>query len=554
MSAHKERELQFGVDRLVTNGRRIFGWGWAAHPAHAIAGVTLELDGDGWSTRLPANFGLARDDVERAFPQLANAAASGFVVTGYGTGQPVRALTLEFSFDDGDVVALDVTHVLEARGAGERKLREAAWLARAVWRRLRRGDLAGILRRAKAQNYRAPSLDDLDAVARLLPRLAGERGVAVVFDHNLGGGANQYRHALIADRLGAGLAVLLCTYNLPTLDYRLQVLHPEGGEEIFRMASFQGLERLIGGARVAEIFVNSLVSFDEPLVFADWVSTMRELAPAARLTVAVHDYFPVCPSFPLLDADGRYCGIPDVGTCARCLARHTARYVALSPPTEIGPWRALWGRCLGTADEVRCFSESTRRLLRRAYPGLDAARVTVVPHRVDYVPARLPKLDHAAPLVIGVIGQISEQKGALVVRDLAALIDRDRADARVVVIGTLDIAVRSPRLAVTGTYKRDDLVDLIEANGVNLLFFPSVCPETFSYVTEETIRLGLPVVAFDLGAPGERLRGYAKGRLAGEVSAASALATITAYHAELAAADAPWRKMTAAAAIADPHA
>jgi hypothetical protein len=45
----------------------------------------------------------------------------------------------------------------------------------------------------------------------------------------------------------------------------------------------------------------------------------------------------------------------------------------------------------------------------------------------------------------------------------------------------------------------------------------------------------LPVVAFDLGAPGERLRGYGKSRLCGEVSAASALATLIEFHGQLAA-------------------
>jgi hypothetical protein len=47
--------------------------------------------------------------------------------------------------------------------------------------------------------------------------------------------------------------------------------------------------------------------------------------------------------------------------------------------------------------------------------------------------------------------------------------------------------------------------------------------------------LGLPVVAFDLGAPGERLRGYAEARLCPEVSALSALATLLQFHRELAA-------------------
>jgi len=530
-----QKEVRFGIDRLVTNGRRIFGWGWVAHPTKSIATAALKLEGDGWQSRLPADFGLTREDVERAFPSLRNAGSSGFVVTGYPKQQPVKKATLDVRFDDGESTELDITHVIEARPASRRKLREVLWLARAAGRRLVRGDFRGIARRALAQNYGAPSLDDVVTVTRLLPQLATATA-SVVFDHNLGGGANQYRRQLIGDRLAAGSIVLLCTYNLPTLDYRLQVFRPGGSEDIYRMSSFVGLDTILAKVKVTEIFVNSPVSFDEPLVFADWIASMRASLRATRLTVAVHDYFVACPSFVLLDADGKYCGIPeDLRVCAQCLPRHPARYVALSPPTEIGPWRSLWGRCLASADEIRCFSQSTRRLLLRAYPTLDEDRITVVPHRVEFVPSRLPAPDHSAPLVIGIIGQISEQKGALVVKELVARIERDHPDVRVVVIGGIDIPVRSPRLHVTGAYKHEDLVGLIEANKINLAFFPSICPETFSYVTEEMIRLELPVVAFDLGAPGERLRGYRKGRLCPEVTAESALSTLLRYHEELAA-------------------
>ena len=438
----RERELQYGIDRLVTNRKRIFGWGWVAHPTQAIEELTLRLEGDGWEKRLPVHFGLARADVERAFPLLRNAGSSGFVVTGHPLRHPARKLILELRLADGATIGLDITHAAESRNESHRKWRELLWLARAAGRRLRRGDLGGIVRRARAQNYMAPSLDAVDAAGRLLPRLRAGPSVCLVFDHNLGGGANQYRRQLIDERLAGGGTVLLCTYNLPTRDYRLQVFRPGGGEEIYRISSFLGLEPILAKARVAEIFVNSPVSFDEPLVFADWVTAMRAAHPRARLTFAMHDYFAVCPSFVLLNADGRYCGVPDVAECAKCLPRHRAPYVALSPPTSIGPWRALWGRCLGAADEVRCFSDSTRRLIRRAYPDLDATRISVVPHRVDYLPARLPALDHSAPLAVGIIGQISEQKGAGVVKELVALIDRERPDVRVVVIGALDLPVR----------------------------------------------------------------------------------------------------------------
>ena len=112
--------------------------------------------------------------------------------------------------------------------------------------------------------------------------------------------------------------------------------------------------------------------------------------------------------------------------------------------------------------KVRCFSDSTRRLLRRAYPDLAADRISVIPHQVDFVPSRLPALDHSAPLVVGIIGQISEQKGGLVVKEMLDRIDREHLDVRVVVIGALDVPVKSERLRVTGPYRHDELVDLIE--------------------------------------------------------------------------------------------
>ncbi len=103
-----------------------------------------------------------------------------------------------------------------------------------------------------------------------------------------------------------------------------------------------------------------------------------------------------------------------------------------------------------------------------------------------------------------------------------------------VVLGTLNVAQKSDRLKVTGAYRREDLVALVEENGVNMFFFPSIWPETFSYVVAEMIALGLPIVAFDLGAPAERLRHYRSARLAPEVSAEAALATLVDFHRQLA--------------------
>ncbi len=526
--------LRHAVDRMVVSGKRVFGWGWAAHRSQAVKAIHFRFEGEGWARRVTAGISLARDDVEKAFPEYMNAGASGFVVAGHIPEGPARRSWIEIDLEEGTSARIEVTALVDSRYSERRRYRQLAWIASAFWRRLKRGDILGIIRRAKSQHYAVPSLGDVAVLDKVASELRGVEGVCILFDHNMGGGANQYRRKVIADRLAAGQTVLLCTYNLPILEYRLHLLRPDGSEQAFGISTFLLLEDIVAQASVAELFVNSTVSFDEPLLLAEWLARTREEHPKVRLTMTAHDYFSVCPSFVLLNAEGRFCGIPEISECSSCLKRHEASYVALSPPGDIGPWRALWGRCLHAADEVRCFSESTRRLLLRAYPTLPRERLTVVPHEADYRPARLPRVDPGKPLVIGVMGEISPQKGAQIVKETLQIIERDGIDARVVVLGTLHAPLKSPRLKITGAYDRAELVDLVESHGINMFLFPSIWPETFSYVVTEIIALGMPIVAFDLGAPAERLRGYAKARLCDEASAPAALATLTAFHRDLA--------------------
>jgi glycosyltransferase involved in cell wall biosynthesis len=526
--------LRYAIDRLVVKGRRVFGWGWVAHATRGVKSLHVRVAGDGWERRLPVSFGIPRPDVGEAHAALVNASSAGYVLTGYLPSTPARAMRLEVELDDGTRAECDIAEAIDHRAEPRDRLRVLAWLARAVWRRLRHGDIAGIVRRARAQHYAAPSVDDISILDTLVPLARKARALAIVFDNNMGGGSNHYRRMLIAERVAAGETVLLCTYNLPILEYRLHLIAPGEEERVFAASTFEILERVLDQVEVREVFVNSPVSFDEPLILADWLARMREEHPATRLTISAHDYFAICPSFVLLNAEGRYCGIPSLAECSVCLKCHQAPYVALAPPSEIGTWRTVWGQALAAADEIRCFSQATRAHFLRAYPSLDPRRLTVVPHKPDYVPQRLPRVNRRAPLVIGVVGEITEQKGARIVTGMADEIDRAGLDVRVVVIGTLAVAHESPSLTVTGAYQRKDLVDLIEAHGINMFLFPSIWPETFSYVVAEMIALELPIVAFDLGAPGERLARHPLARIAPEVGARPALATAVDFHRALA--------------------
>ena len=52
------------------------GWGWAAHPAKPVSAVHLRVANGAGEVRIPADYGLMRDDVEKAFPQLVGARTS----------------------------------------------------------------------------------------------------------------------------------------------------------------------------------------------------------------------------------------------------------------------------------------------------------------------------------------------------------------------------------------------------------------------------------------------------------------------------------------------
>ena len=525
-------DLRFGIDRLVVSGRRLFGWGWIAHPERPVREVHLGVRGDGWRKRLSAQAGILREDVHEAFPRLEAARFAGFVVTGYVPDPEIRGISLEATFEDGYTAVFEVGTAPEVNETARVQRFTLGRIWRAIVRRIKSGDLRGLFRRS-AKDASISSLDERDGQAQLDEALGAAKDIRILFDHEMGGGANQYRNEAIARWNAQGSASVLCTYYLPALEYRVRVAVPGGLERELRASSFVALEPLLQDARVTELFVNSPVSFDQPVVFADWLARMKQRRPELRLTLTAHDYFAVCPSFVLLNDEGRFCGVPAPAECDRCLSRHAAAHVEFSPPTAIAPWREAWGRALAAADEVRCFSEASRALLLRAYPALAGLATTVVPHKVEFAPRR-PRVSHAGTLVIGVAGKLNAQKGARIVAELARRIEREGIDARIVVLGSLELAFRSPRLEVTGPYAPEQLPALVEKHGVNMFFFASIWPETFSYVVAEMSALGLPIVAFDLGAPAERLRGDPRARLVERVDAAAALGTLLEFHRSLA--------------------
>lgn len=382
------------------------------------------------------------------------------------------------------------------------------------------------------------------AAGKLLERMAEAKNPPVcILDIAREGGATYYSMRRMEEFLahGRGVARFTCNRN-GSLD---GAAHYRGLSIPFSLPGIQAL-RETPMPRFRAILVNELVSWTLPQHEWEhhtpngtgaprWIPAILRIVAdlaalwGARLDFAVHDYFPVCPNFVLLrgEAEQRYCGVPDMAGCGACLAQPAMRG-AFGESFSLTAWREAWDVFLAAADRIICPSESGRDILLRAFTA-KGKRLVVIPH-APLVPAGgklvLPGKD--VPMHVAVVGRITIPKGAEIVRDIALLMRAQGLRERVTIVGTLAApGVALPEdVRVTGPYEKEKLGDALRDIGATVGLIPSVWPETFNYVCQELMRLELPSVSFDLGAPAERIRVWEHGLVANAVGAAPALETL----------------------------
>ncbi|MBA3580929.1 MAG: glycosyltransferase family 4 protein [Gammaproteobacteria bacterium] len=336
------------------------------------------------------------------------------------------------------------------------------------------------------------------------------KAIALIVDHDLGGGANLYRKEYVANKLAVGQAVIVVGFDIIKLQYFLDVFR-EKKRLRYGIDSIEDVLSFIHSADVTSMLYNCAVSFPEPILCFEFLINLKK-QQNCEFIVALHDYFLICPSPFLINSEGSYCGIPDPKVCASCLAHHNDDFVRMLAVNNITDWREQCAYLLKAADQVALFSEASKRLLKKAHPKLSDENWKVIPHVLHTIMHKV-SLKAANHLHIGVVGSIGKHKGADVVNELAHEILRVGSEAKITVIGMLDAIAPVNIVTVTGNYKPADLPDLIANSGIDIFLFPSICAETFSYVCHELVAMDVPIACFDLGAPADLVRDYAKGQI-----------------------------------------
>lgn len=518
---------RYGVDQFQCRAGLLFAYGWLFYEQATVACLSIvfslktgeqetehQIDVHDWRQRV---------DVAEHFEAFhERALQSGWLVYARLPDGQITAAALLVKSEHGHACRLPVPWQQEESRAQEAQPRASV---SARWRlmALRARKVAALLGtgqwrelwRKTARHFKGipltavSGLEDLQRMLSIAPHAT--RWVLFV-DHDLGGGANKYRQERTAQLLAQGYGVMTLTTQINILSDVL-VLDVPGHQQRVRLHDMRPVFDWIERLGVVKIIYNNAVSLPHPLDVMQAMVQAR-FRSGVNLEFCVHDFFAVCPSQHLIDFRGVYCDIPEASACHQCLARNKRSFVPVYAGVAIDQWREIWLQAMLASDEVRVFSESSRRLLIKAFPMLaKAGQVKVVPHAVAGASMDLKPIVQNAVLHVGVVGHINHEKGSRIVKDMVQHIEAGGIEARVSLLGSIDVPVSARCFNDTGPYSSGELHEKLLSLGVNICLVPSVCPETFSYVSQELIRLGMPVVCFDVGAPPERVAPYRYGHV-----------------------------------------
>ena len=346
------------------------------------------------------------------------------------------------------------------------------------------------------------------------------------FDHNLGGGATAYLENQIKTELKDGNACSVIRFRYSERDF----LYEYYCGDTHWTYIFKTLEQFLEIQKwfhFDEVYVNELVTYHS---IATTLNNIKELAEKqrAKLVFLFHDYFAVCPTINLVGPDEIYCQFPDEERCGTCFRNHQCDQTFGC--MNVSEWRKIWKPFLLECDEVRCFSEDTFEKVQMIFG--EELRLTMIPHKVEYLFPLQKKYKITDTINIGVLGVLSKNKGANVVREMLSILEAENKDeVRVKLIGKAeDESLKAfSFFSETGKYTQGELPRLLLENDIDMVFIPSIWPETFSYTTEEAMQLGIPVACFDLGAPAKRVAKYGKGIVIPKIDSTLALDSVVSY-------------------------
>jgi len=325
----------------------------------------------------------------------------------------------------------------------------------------------------------------------------------LILTHDLGGGTEKYAIMLRQSLLKSDIPVVVLkntVFNAKPAYYTAEIFVGDT-RKVRYYSSLNAWIKQTKEVKFRTIYCNSLLKFSTPYQWIDYLKTHDDLI------LPIHDYHIICPSYHLLDYKNQFC--ESRYDCVVCIRKNRNYY-----NIDMSLWRPKWGELVDAARRIICFSEPSKEIFCSKFPQAED-KIKVVPHAMDYFNPPQPITLSPAPMRLAVAGNISSiAKGSMIVEDLARLVFPEQ----LIIFGEY-YGKTEENMIITGRFSWKTLPELMIKYKINVLLLPSIWPETFSYLASEIIRAQYPLVCFNLGAQGEKVRAYHLGATCDTVDA-----------------------------------
>lgn len=232
-----------------------------------------------------------------------------------------------------------------------------------------------------------------------------------------------------------------------------------------------------------------------------------------------HDFYTVCPTVKLLDGDQKYCG----GRCTS--SKKSCSYdlwkgdgLPELKNSAIHDWKINNEITLKKCDAFVTTSQYAKDVIIENYPFLNRRIFPVVPHGRDFSSYGSPKKSIAKNEKIRVLipGNITQAKGGKIIGELASR--SQELNVEIHILGKVASNVNTKNCVLHGEYSRDNFVTKVEKINPHVGGIFSIWPETHCHTLTELWAAGVPVIGFDIGAVGDRIKKTGAGWLVSEFS------------------------------------
>ncbi len=253
------------------------------------------------------------------------------------------------------------------------------------------------------------------------------------------------------------------------------------------------IEDIIDGFRIDTIHIHHMMHH-----FFDIIDVAKEKKIYSMITL--HDFYPLCPSINMLYKMEKYCPKISEKNCGECLI-----YKAGLKNNIIENWHEKWAEFLSKFNKIIVPSEDTKKEIEKIYKDI---KLEVIEHGVGLEKSTYKSsIENTKEYHVAFVGVMSIHKGGKILQQLIK--ETKNPHIKYHLFGTSEfeeLKTNKKNYLYHGRYKREDLPKLLEENKINLVCNFSIWAETYSYTLTEEIASGVPVLSFDIGAVGERIK------------------------------------------------